>query len=111
MPKFLIDANLPHRFAFWNTPDYEPVPDNEWGDDRVWAYAAQHDLIVITKDVDYEVLVANSTPPKVIRLCVGNLKKRDLWILLTQIWAEVVAAIEQPGVRLVRVYPTHLEAL
>ena len=111
MPKFLIDANLPHRFAFWNTPDYEPVPDNEWGDDRVWAYAAQHKLIVITKDVDYEVLVANSTPPKVIRLCVGNLKRRDLWILLARAWAEVIVAIDQPDIRLVRVYPTHLEAL
>jgi predicted nuclease of predicted toxin-antitoxin system len=109
MAKFLIDANLPFRFAFWNTPDYEPVPNDEWGDDRVWAYAAQHGLTVVTKDVDYEVLVANQTPPKVVRLCVGNLKRRDLWILLDRVWPEVVLAVEQPGVRLVRLYRTHLE--
>lgn len=107
--RFLIDANLPHRFAFWNTPDYEPVPDNEWGDDKVWAYAALHGLTVVTQDKDYEVLVDNQTPPKVVRLCVGNMKRRDLWILLERVWPNVIAAVEQPGVRLVRLYRTHLE--
>lgn len=108
--RFLIDANLPHRFSFWNTPDYEPVSDNGWGDDKVWAYAAQHGFTIVTQDIDYEVLVANGAPPKVVRLCVGNMKRRDLWILLSKVWPEVVNAIEQPGIRLVRLYRTHLES-
>jgi len=109
MPKFLIDANLPFRFAFWNTADYEPVPDTTWSDTKVWAYAAQTGLFIITKDIDYEVLVANQTPPKVVRLCIGNLKRRDLWILLERVWPAVLRALADPAVRLVRLYRTHME--
>ncbi|NVO83627.1 DUF5615 family PIN-like protein [Hymenobacter terrestris] len=57
MGKYLIDANLPHRFAIWHTPDYEPVPDPAWSDEQVWQHAALNKLTVITKDVDYEVLI------------------------------------------------------
>ena len=109
MPRFLIDANLPFRFAFWNTADYEPVPDTTWTDTKVWAYASEKGLFIITKDIDYEVLVANRTPPKVVRLCIGNLKKRDLWILLERVWPVVLLAPEKPSVRLVRIYRTRLE--
>lgn len=111
MPKYLIDANLPHRFVFWNTPDYKPVPDPAWGDDQVWAYAAEHGLTIITKDVDYEVLVTGQTPPKIIRLCVGNMRRRDLWVFLERVWPAVLAATERPEVRLTRVFSTHLETI
>ena len=60
-------------------PDYEPVPDPAWSDEQVWAYATEHNLTIITKDVDYEVLVAGQAPPHVIRLCIGNMRRRDLW--------------------------------
>ena len=109
MPKYLIDANLPHRFAFWNTPDYEAVPDPAWKDDQVWAYAAAHGLTIITKDVDYEVLVANQASPHVIRLCVGNMRRRELWVFLEKVWPAVLEASAQSGVRLTRVFRTHLE--
>ncbi len=106
---YLIDANLPHRFAFWNTPDYEPVPDPTWSDKQVWAYAAEHNLIIVTKDVDYEVLVAGQAPPHVIRLCIGNMRRRDLWAFLERVWPAVLEASQQPGVRLTRVFATHIE--
>lgn len=111
MPKFLIDANLPHRFTFWNTPDYEPVPDPAWSDDLVWSYAAERGLIVITKDVDYEVRVASQAPPRVVRLCVGNMRRRDLWLFLERVWPAVLEALAQPNVRLIRVFATHMECL
>ena len=78
MPKFLIDANLPFRFAIWNTPDYQPLPNEDWSDEEVWEYAARNGLTIITKDVDYESFVANQSPPKVVRLCIGNLRRREL---------------------------------
>ncbi|MBG8554543.1 DUF5615 family PIN-like protein [Hymenobacter guriensis] len=109
MPKYLINANLPHRFLFWNTPDYLPVPDAAWPDDKVWAYAAEHQLTIITKDVDYEVLVQAQAPPHVIRLCVGNLRRRDLWLFLERVWPAVQEASQRPGVRLTRVFATHIE--
>ncbi|SEU02270.1 DUF5615 family PIN-like protein [Hymenobacter actinosclerus] len=109
MPKFLIDANLPHRFAIWHTPDYEPVPNLAWSDEQVWAYAAEHGLTVITKDVDYEVLVQNQAPPHVIRLCIGNMRRRELWLFLERVWPAVLEASSKPGVRLTRVFATHIE--
>ncbi|RFP64201.1 hypothetical protein D0N36_15410 [Hymenobacter lapidiphilus] len=109
MAKYLIDANLPHRFAIWHTPDYESVPDPTWSDEQVWKYAVLHNLTVITKDVDYEVLVAAQAPPHVIRLCIGNMRRRDLWQFLERVWPAVLQASEKPGVRLTRVFATHIE--
>ena len=75
----------------------------------MWAYAALHGLTVVTQDRDYELLVANQTPPKVVRTGVGNMKRLPLWILLERVWPAVISAIERPEVRLVRLYRTHLE--
>lgn len=83
--------------------------DPMWRDEQVWAYAASRNLTVITKDVDYEVLVAQQTPPHVIRLCIGNMRRRELWLFLEQVWPRVIEASQRPGVRLTRVFTTHIE--
>ncbi|WP_413775164.1 DUF5615 family PIN-like protein [Hymenobacter weizhouensis] len=108
MMKYLIDANLPHRMAFWNTPDYEQIPDLAWSDTQVWEYASQNQQTIITKDTDFVARVQQQCPPKVIRLRVGNMSRRNLWIFLQQQWPAVVHAIQQPEVCWVELWPDRL---
>lgn len=109
MPKFLIDANLSSRSVFWQSDEYEHVPDPTWRDAQVWQYAVDKDLIIITKDVDFEHRASADTSARVIRICAGNMRRREFRAFLSQVWPAVLEAIDRPGVRLVRVYSTHLE--
>ncbi|MGN6398107.1 MAG: hypothetical protein ACTHMI_21215 [Mucilaginibacter sp.] len=44
--KFLVDANLPRNFKWFNTPDFVFAAD--WGasypDKQIWGYALKYDL-------------------------------------------------------------------
>jgi predicted nuclease of predicted toxin-antitoxin system len=56
MAVYLIDANLPYNFSLWSGTDYIHVRDidDEWSDTRIWEYAKQNDLTIVTKDADLE---------------------------------------------------------
>lgn len=111
MPKFLIDANLSSRSVFWQSDEYEPVPDPTWRDAQVWEYAVERSLTIITKDVDFEHRAAANTSARVIRICVGNMRRREFRAFLSETWPAVLEASDRPGVRLVRVFSTHIEAV
>ncbi|MBC6612289.1 DUF5615 family PIN-like protein [Hymenobacter sp. BT507] len=108
--RYLIDANLPHRFAIWHSVKYEFVPDTTWSDSQIWAYAMERRQTIITKDADFaDRVVRAGTPPKVIRLCIGNMRRNQLWLLLEKIRPSVLEASEQPGVRLTLVFTDRIE--
>ncbi len=56
MPKYLIDANLPYYFSLWNTPDFIHQKDinDEWSDNLIWQHAKENNLIITTKDKDFQ---------------------------------------------------------
>lgn len=75
MAQFLIDANLPRRFALWNGPEFELVAnyDEAWPDGQVWEYARCHNLTIVTKDADFsDRIMMTEPPPRVIHLRIGN---------------------------------------
>ena len=107
--RFLIDANVSSRSRFWQSDNYETVPDPAWSDQQVWAYAAERGLTIITKDVDFEDRALTNAPPQVVRLCIGNMRRQVFRQFLSEAWPRVLAALAQPEVRLVRVYADRLE--
>jgi predicted nuclease of predicted toxin-antitoxin system len=111
MNKFLIDANLPKRLRFWRDDECVLLPDDEWHDSLVWRYAREHKLTIVTKDEDFERLALASGPPVVILLCVGPSSRQELWGILQQWWPTAREASQQPGCRLVRIFPDCVEVV
>lgn len=111
MNKFLIDANLPRRLKFWRNDPCQFVPDPQWPDHIIWRYAKEHNLIIVTKDADFEKLALAGGPPIVIRLCAGPASRKELWQLLEQWWAAAREASQQPGCWLVRIFPDCIEVV
>ena len=53
--KFLVDANLPRKFTWFNSTDFSFAHD--WGDayrdKAIWDHALKNELIILTRDSDY----------------------------------------------------------
>ncbi len=78
--KFIIDANLPFHVSVWGNSSFVFVlrinPSRD--DEAIWAYAAQNELIIVTKDKDFLVKQAIAgSPPKVVHIKFGNLKLKS----------------------------------
>jgi predicted nuclease of predicted toxin-antitoxin system len=118
MPRYLIDANLPYRFALWESPDYLHVHDldDTWSDSQIWTYAESHRLTIVTKDADFASRVMlHAPPPRVIHIRLGNLKMRDFHEAIFSVWdeegfARPFCALSERH-RLVRVYADRIEGL
>ena len=109
-PQFLIDANLPVQVFEALGSRCEAVPDFKWNDSQIWQYAMQKQLCIVTKDADFEHRVLQQTALRVIVLCVGNLRRRDLVQFLRRNWPEVRQLWEQTDKRLIKVFTDRIEA-
>lgn len=107
--KFLIDANVSSRSRSWQSDDYETVTDRTWSDHQIWASASELGLTIITKDKDFEERAFRYSPPQVVRLCVGNMRRQVFRQFLSDVWPQVLDALDRPGVRVVRVYADRIE--
>ena len=77
MKKYLIDVNLPYYFSIWNTPEYIHQKDicDDWSDERIWTYAKENNLTIVSKDSDFSNrIMLKEPPPKVIHIRIGNMK-------------------------------------
>jgi predicted nuclease of predicted toxin-antitoxin system len=110
--RFLIDANLPHRFSLWSEEDFQHMRDigETWTDTRIRQHARSHQLVIVTKDTDFSnrIMVSNP-PPRVVHICFGNMRMRDFHGLISDLWPQIVelSAVN----RLVRVYRHRIEAI
>jgi predicted nuclease of predicted toxin-antitoxin system len=89
MARYLVDANLPRRLALWQGPDFDWVADHDdtWPDSKVWEYARQRDLIIVTKDADFsDRAMLSSPPPRIVHLRVGNMRLGALREFLIRVW-------------------------
>lgn len=61
-------------------------------DDTVWAYAAQHGFVIVSKDADFhQMSFVLGHPPKVIWIQRGNCSTGEIIALLRQHHADLLA--------------------
>jgi predicted nuclease of predicted toxin-antitoxin system len=87
--KLLLDQNLSPRLVDALSdicPEIEHVQEADLAtadDDTIWAYARQHDLMIVSKDSDFhQRSLVFGAPPKVAWLRLGNCTTRDVERLL-----------------------------
>ncbi len=112
MAKYLVDANLPCYFSLWNSEDYIHAFDIDYkmSDQKIWEYAIENNLTIISKDSDFsQRILLQIPPPRVIHLKIGNLKLKDLHQLLHLNWKQILNLTEQH--KLVNVFMDKIEAI
>ena len=64
----------------------------------------------MTRDTDFfDRIMLDGSPPKVIWVRLGNIRKRDLESKLLQLWPSIVKLLEDSD--LVEIHPDSLEAV
>ncbi len=112
MAKFLIDINLPYYFALWNTDDFihQRDIDAKQSDKEIWDYAADNNLTIITKDVDFSFrIMLQNPPPKVIHIQFGNLKMKPFYNVMNDLWVTILEL--NSNHKLVNVFIDRIEAI
>jgi predicted nuclease of predicted toxin-antitoxin system len=95
--KFLVDANLPRYFKYFDSQHFEFVSDIDprMSDQRIWDYAREQGLIILTKDSDfYTRCVLSAKPVKVIHFQFGNYTLHQLHLFFDKNWKMISEKIE-----------------
>ena len=102
--KLLLDENLSRRLAaalqvaYPGTTHVEFIGLNGASDLAICDYAARHDFVIVTKDEDYDRLVAlRNFNPKLIRLTLGNTSNTATLHALLSAAPEIIAALNNPN--------------
>ena len=84
--KLLLDQNLSPRLA--RTLAACRPPD----DDTVWAYAAEHGFVIVSKDADFhQRSFVLGPPPKVVWIRRGNCSTVEIEVILRNHAADLLA--------------------
>jgi predicted nuclease of predicted toxin-antitoxin system len=112
MNGYLFDSNLPARIQFnparpvTHARSFGPRPT----DTAIWDYACEHDLVIVTKDADFSHrIMAQTPPPRVVHLRIGNLRRREFHALLARVWPRIEFLVQ--GHKLVNVFRSRIEAV
>jgi predicted nuclease of predicted toxin-antitoxin system len=83
--RLLLDQNLSYRLVrslsdvFPNSLHVHDVGLARADDDAVWAYALDHDLIIVSKDSDFrQRSFLQGAPPKVVWIRRGNCSTQEI---------------------------------
>ncbi len=112
MPKFLIDVNLPYRFARWSGEQFvHQIEINPTAtDEAIWEFACESELTAVTKDSDFSHrMMLSEPPPKVIHVRLGNMKMKDFFAAVNAAWDDVVSLSEDH--KLVNLFQDRIEAI
>jgi predicted nuclease of predicted toxin-antitoxin system len=110
--KYLIDVNLPYYFSIWNKPEYihQKDIDDDWSDDKIWKYAKENILTIVSKDSDFSNrIMLKEPPPKVIHIRIGNMKIKEFFQVIDNVWSEVILLSEKQ--KLVNVFIDRIEGI
>jgi len=110
--KYLIDVNLPYHFSIWNKPEYIHQKDisDDWSDDKIWEYAKEHSLTIVSKDSDFSNrIMLKEPPPKIIHIRIGNMRVREFYQVINNIWTEVIELSDKN--KLVNVFIDRIEGI
>ena len=107
--RFLVDNQLPvalARFLSSTGSDSHHVLDaglSLASDPEIWRYAAEHQLILISKDEDFFHRAAQpGASVQVVWIRTGNCRKADLLAAIERTWSRVCACLEA-GERIVEI--------
>ena len=112
MNRLLIDENLPFSLGSRLGVDYIHAPQiaEQASDSLLWQQARENDWVVLTRDTDFfDRLLVRGTPPKIVWVRLGNVRKNDLLRMLEDRWPAVQKLLKLHD--LVEVYSDRLEAL
>ncbi|MCY4016129.1 MAG: DUF5615 family PIN-like protein [Gammaproteobacteria bacterium] len=84
--KFLIDAQLPRRLAYWLSEighDVVHTSELPWGnrtdDSHILDLSLREQRIVVTKDADFvDSLILRQSPHKLLLISTGNIRNTEL---------------------------------
>lgn len=112
MKGFFFDENLPSRIRF--VPSLPLVPTADLGasptDTRVWEFARQRELVIVSKDADFsERIILHTPPPWVVHLRFGNMRRSEFHALLARVWPQVETLLKTH--KLVNVYADRVEGI
>jgi len=112
MNGWLFDSNLPARIQFtpaWpvtHARSLAPRPT----DTELWDHARQHDLVIVTKDADFSHrIMAQTPPPRVVHLRIGNVRRHEFHALLARLWPRIEYLVQRH--KLVTVFRDRIEAV
>ena len=104
-PKLLFDENLGPGLVALLAGSYpgsahlRDVGLEGAKDTVIWAYAAEHEFVLVTKDEDFHRLsVFRGFPPKVLWVRLGNCTTREVAELLERYQASVIEFIAHPEI-------------
>jgi len=94
--KLLVDMNLSPRWvdllrdAGWDTVHWSSVGRGNEPDSEIMAYAAEHDYVVLTHDMDFSAILAatHGEKPSVVQLRTEDVSPRV-------VGAQIIAALRQ----------------
>ena len=112
MKRILIDENLPFSLGVKLGADYIHASQiaDQASDTLLWEQARKNDWIVLTRDTDFfDRLLVHGTPPKVIWIRLGNLRKADLLNIMEERWPSILKLIRSHD--LIEVYGDRLESM
>lgn len=88
MNGFIFDENLPVNLKFASSLPIVHATDlgNSLSDKEIWEYAKTHNLTIVAKDADFsDRITVSESPPRVVHLRFGNMRKRDLHAFLRSV--------------------------
>lgn len=108
--KFLVDNQLPAALARWlSAKGFEAIHVldlnlNESDDEQIWAHAATHGFVVISKDDDFQNRATHRGTGQVVWVRLGNCRKKALFDTFERQVPAVIAALET-GASVVELWP------
>ena len=113
MKGYLLDENLPGRLTVQTRlPLLSSVElaGRMATDETLWEMARRKELVLVTKDADFsERMLISEPPPWIVHLRFGNLRRRDFYRVLEQLWPRVEALL--PEHKLINVFRDRIEAV
>lgn len=112
MKHLLIDENLPASIANILPVDSSHATDlaERPSDYQLWQHARSHGWDILTRDTDFfDRIMLEGSPPKVIWVRLGNIRKKDLESKLLQLWPNILKLLEDAD--LVEIHSHSLEAV
>ncbi|MEX2592454.1 MAG: DUF5615 family PIN-like protein [Anditalea sp.] len=110
--KYLIDNNLPYYFSLWNKKEYIHQYDlgDDWHDSKIWEYARENKLTIVSKDSDFSSrILFREPPPKVIHIRLGNMKMKEFHVAISAVWNEVIRLSEE--YKLINIFADRIEGI